>query len=97
MSTLYMIRHGQASFGQTNYDRLSPKGEQQAHIVAHHFCRLNNGFDAVYTGTLMRQQQTARAWRHRIRRVQRRPEGLALTAGFGDRPRPWPWRFAAGA
>ncbi len=61
MSTLYMIRHGQASFGQTNYDRLSPKGEQQADIVANHFCRLNNGFDAVYTGTLLRQQQTARA------------------------------------
>ncbi len=61
MSTLHMIRHGQASFGQANYDRLSPKGEQQARIVAKHLCRLNTVFDAVYTGTLERQQQTARA------------------------------------
>ncbi len=59
MSTLYMIRHGQASFGQADYDCLSPKGEQQARIVANHLCRLNNGFDAVYAGTLTRQQQTA--------------------------------------
>ncbi len=61
MSTLYMIRHGQASFGQADYDRLSSKGEQQARIVARHLGRLNTAFDAVYTGTLTRQQQTARA------------------------------------
>lgn len=56
-----MIRHGQASFGQANYDRLSPKGKRQARIVADHLCRLTTGFDAVYVGTLRRQQQTAEA------------------------------------
>ncbi len=56
-----MIRHGQASFGQANYDRLSPKGERQARIAANHLCRLAIVFDAVYTGNLARQQQTARA------------------------------------
>jgi broad specificity phosphatase PhoE len=61
MSTLYMIRHGQASFGQANYDCLSPRGEQQARVVADHFCRLQKRFDAVYTGTLARQEQTAQA------------------------------------
>lgn len=56
-----MIRHGQASFGQANYDRLSAKGERQARIVADHLCRVAIGFDAVYMGSLVRQQQTARA------------------------------------
>jgi broad specificity phosphatase PhoE len=37
MSDLYMIRHGQASFGEENYDRLSPTGVVQAEIVARHW------------------------------------------------------------
>ncbi len=53
-----MIRHGQATFGEADYDRLSPKGKQQARIVANQLCRLNTRFDAVYTGTLVRQRQT---------------------------------------
>jgi broad specificity phosphatase PhoE len=34
MSTLYMIRHGQASFGKSDYDKLSEKGERQAEYLA---------------------------------------------------------------
>ncbi|MDX6238407.1 MAG: hypothetical protein QOG10_3222, partial [Kribbellaceae bacterium] len=30
MSVIYLIRHAQASFGRSDYDRLSPQGEQQA-------------------------------------------------------------------
>ena len=30
MSAVYLIRHGQASFGAADYDRLSERGEQQA-------------------------------------------------------------------
>ena len=37
MSTLYMIRHGQASFGKEDYDKLSDGGLRQARILAHHF------------------------------------------------------------
>jgi broad specificity phosphatase PhoE len=33
MATLYVIRHGQASFGQADYDRLSPKGWQQGRAL----------------------------------------------------------------
>ncbi len=61
MSTLYLIRHGQASFGQSDYDRLSPLGKKQARIVARHLCRLGAVFDAAYAGPLRRQQQTAAA------------------------------------
>lgn len=61
MSILYLIRHGQASFGQHDYDRLSKIGREQSRIVAEHLCRLGTHFDAVYTGTLTRQQQTYEA------------------------------------
>ena len=33
MSTLYLIRHGQASYGEADYDRLSPRGIEQARAI----------------------------------------------------------------
>ncbi len=59
MSELLMIRHGQASFGKDNYDRLSPIGIQQSRVVARHLSALNRSFDAVYCGTMKRQIKTA--------------------------------------
>ncbi len=59
MIEIYLVRHGQASFGQPAYDRLSPVGERQAELLGHHLN--NNGirFDAVYSGALRRHVQTA--------------------------------------
>jgi broad specificity phosphatase PhoE len=59
MSTIYMLRHGQASFGQISYDQLSPIGFRQARCVAAHLQAIGISFDAVYTGKLARQRQTA--------------------------------------
>ena len=53
-----MFRHGQASFGQDNYDQLSPTGYRQAKVVAEHLRDIGIQFDAVYTGALARQKQT---------------------------------------
>jgi len=61
MSNLIIIRHGQASFGQENYDQLSPVGYHQARVVANHLQETGAGFDAVYTGQLARQRQTFQA------------------------------------
>ena len=61
MSELYMIRHGQASFGEKNYDRLSPMGVVQAEIVARHWVRIGRKVDAIYVGTMKRQIDTAGA------------------------------------
>jgi len=60
MSTLYLIRHGQASFGSDNYDQLSDLGRRQATVLGQYL--RNNGIylDAVYSGNLERQQDTAR-------------------------------------
>ncbi len=59
MSMIYLIRHGQASFGNDDYDRLSDLGKRQASILAQHL--LNSGFqpDAIYSGTMTRQKDTA--------------------------------------
>ncbi len=59
MSEILLIRHGQASFGEDNYDRLSPIGVRQAKIVARHLSKLKKSFDAVYCGTMERQVKTA--------------------------------------
>jgi broad specificity phosphatase PhoE len=59
LSTLFLIRHGQASFGQANYDKLSEAGERQSSLFGEYFAKKGIVFDAVYTGTLERQTHTA--------------------------------------
>ena len=60
MGRLYMIRHGQASFGEDNYDRLSEKGVRQAGILGEHLINTGLRADALYSWTLQRQQATAK-------------------------------------
>lgn len=60
MSTLFFIRHGQASFGRENYDQLSSRGYDQARLLAEHLA-CGPPFDRLFTGTLVRQTQTAQA------------------------------------
>jgi broad specificity phosphatase PhoE len=60
MATLYLIRHGQASFGAANYDKLSELGCRQARVVGECFRDTGIHFDAVYSGDLSRQRETAR-------------------------------------
>lgn len=59
MSQLFLVRHGQASFGAANYDQLSDLGYQQARWLGEHFADMGIRFDHVVTGSLARQQQTA--------------------------------------
>ncbi|HHO76549.1 MAG TPA: histidine phosphatase family protein, partial [Deltaproteobacteria bacterium] len=60
MSMLYMFRHGQASFGQDNYDNLSTLGFEQARILGEHLTGIGLKIDAAYSGTMHRQEETAR-------------------------------------
>lgn len=59
MGAIYLIRHGQASFGQANYDKLSPIGERQAVRLGEHLKEAGIEFDLVFSGTLERQIRTA--------------------------------------
>ncbi|WDD90981.1 histidine phosphatase family protein [Burkholderia sp. FERM BP-3421] len=63
MAELYLVRHGQASFGTDNYDRLSALGEQQGLWLGEYFARQGIGFDRVISGTLQRHAQTIDAIR----------------------------------
>lgn len=60
MSILYLVRHGQASFGSADYDRLSALGVQQVELLRRHLERLGDLPHAIYSGSLKRQQHTAR-------------------------------------
>jgi len=56
VGTLFLIRHGQASYGEADYDRLSERGREQARAVGAWLAR--GQLDAVYTGPLRRQIET---------------------------------------
>jgi broad specificity phosphatase PhoE len=58
MGTLYLVRHGQASFGAADYDNLSPLGHQQAVRLGEYFKAKGLQFDGVLMGTLRRHAQT---------------------------------------
>ena len=61
MGILYLVRHGQASFGAENYDQLSPLGAQQCLQLGRYFLSKGRQFDAVITGTLVRHTQSLAA------------------------------------
>jgi broad specificity phosphatase PhoE len=61
MGTIYVVRHGQAAFGTDHYDRLTDIGFAQSRLLGGYFVLRNIRFDAVFTGTLQRQIETAQA------------------------------------
>lgn len=61
MGTLYLVRHGQASFGAEDYDRLSDLGRRQCLRLGEHFRRRGRRFEAVLSGTLLRHRQSCDA------------------------------------
>ena len=59
MTTIYHIRHGQASFGAESYDQLSPNGELQAKILGQYFDSILKEAPYAVAGSMRRHQQTA--------------------------------------
>eukprot|EP01035_Chromulina_nebulosa_P034925 gene34925-46915_t len=76
MGSLYLVRHGQASFGADDYDQLSEMGQRQSRRLGEDWAERGVGFDAVITGTLKRHTQT---W-----------AGIAEGARLGHEPLAWP-------
>ena len=58
MGTLYLVRHGQASFGADDYDNLSALGHRQSVRLGEYWRAKGLTFDAVLVGTLKRHAQT---------------------------------------
>ena len=63
MSSLYLIRHGQAGT-RGHYDALSDLGRRQAYLLGQHLAAQKVPFKAFTAGCLNRQRQTAQeVWR----------------------------------
>lgn len=61
MGTLYLVRHGQASFGADDYDQLSDLGRRQSLKLGEYFAHRGIRFDGLIAGTLRRHKQTLEA------------------------------------
>jgi broad specificity phosphatase PhoE len=59
MGTLLLVRHGQASAFEDNYDRLSTLGEKQARLLGEAFRKRGGRVDRVFVGPRVRQRRTA--------------------------------------
>jgi broad specificity phosphatase PhoE len=59
MPTVILVRHGQATFGEADYDRLSPRGLEQVRVVAENLVSQGASVDVTLSGRLGRQRQTA--------------------------------------
>ena len=70
MGTLYLVRHGQASFGAADYDQLSELGARQCQRLGEYFRSRGKRFQAALSGSLRRHDQSL----------------SALLLGLGDAP-----------
>jgi broad specificity phosphatase PhoE len=61
MSTVYLIRHGQASFGADDYDALSPLGFEQSKVLGETLAPRLAGHARlqVFSGSMRRHRETA--------------------------------------
>lgn len=59
MSVIYLVRHAQASFGRSDYDRLSPQGERQAALLGEALAARGLKPDLVVSGAMRRHARTA--------------------------------------
>lgn len=59
MTTLLLIRHGQASLGAADYDVLSPLGILQARRLGEHLAAMIDPPDQIVSGPRRRQRDTA--------------------------------------
>lgn len=59
MGAIYLIRHGQASFGHDDYDRLSPLGLAQSARLGEALRAIGIAPNAIVRGTMRRHAKTA--------------------------------------
>ncbi len=61
MSTILLVRHGQASFGAADYDNLSDLGHEQSRVLGAALAARGITADVVVAGEMRRHAQTAAA------------------------------------
>ncbi len=80
MAAIYLIRHGQASFGSTDYDQLSNKGSQQARLLGEYW-RSRGAPSQFYCGDLLRHGQTLT---HFVNGYQGETTPMVIHSGFNE-------------
>ena len=58
MAEIYFVRHGQASFGAEDYDKLSLVGHRQTELLGSRFKEIGLKFDKVVCGVMKRHKET---------------------------------------
>jgi broad specificity phosphatase PhoE len=84
VGSIYLIRHGQASFGADDYDVLSPIGIRQAEVVGAHLAQLGTRLDRSLSGDLRRQQHTANTALEQLRAASIDAPALEIDSAFNE-------------
>ena len=80
MGHIYLVRHGQASLLDDDYDQLSPLGVEQSRRLGDWFVASKERLDVAVCGTLRRQSQTAHACLSRLTT----PPALSVDEAFDE-------------
>lgn len=78
------VRHGQASFGADDYDRLSERGWQQARRLGDWLCRHDECFERVLCGGMRRHRETWQAIADAYREHGRHLPDPEIDTGFDE-------------
>lgn len=84
MGQILLVRHGQASFGSSNYDQLSELGVEQARMLGEWFAKSGQAFHRVVSGDLNRHRQTADACMSVLPEAQRAETMWHTDPGFNE-------------
>jgi broad specificity phosphatase PhoE len=84
VGSIYLIRHGQASFGADNYDVLSERGVRQAEVLGAHLAGLGVRFDRCFSGDLRRQQDTGAAVLAQLRAAGQETPTIEIDPAFNE-------------
>ncbi|MEI6894065.1 MAG: histidine phosphatase family protein [Colwellia sp.] len=80
MAAIYLIRHGQASFAEADYDKLSPLGIKQSYRLGESW-QLASRSCKAYSGDLLRHGQTLEYF---IEGFQHKPSSIILHSGMNE-------------
>ena len=97
MAELVLVRHGQASFGSDDYDKLSELGWRQSRWLGEYFAERGAAFDQVVRGSMRRHLETLTGIEEGIgrplagkedARLDEYDSHALLRAHLGDKPMP---------
>ncbi len=86
MSTLYLIRHGQASFGAADYDVLSELGAKQSRALGRFWAERRLALDAVYRGPRRRHDGTTQHLMNAASEAGATPPAAEVIDGLDEYP-----------